>query len=185
MKALSKQEARAWCEARSIRVTANDFLYYDLARRDCIVMELPERAYQVPTLANALLPYGEESPFRGALLWIRSWGVWTEHSERAGLRIVERIRFAGGETRSLDEAPGTLFDATELVDLHACFIQPLLMGWDAFLIPLTGDYFIATSHDEITCVVARTRELHVKLFQQLQNWNPQENDTWYFQGIGQ
>jgi hypothetical protein len=94
------------------------------------------------------------------------------------------MRRSYGETRPMAEAPGLLFDTRELVDLQVCLIQPLLVGWDAFLVPESGDYIVATSHDETTCVLGRTPQIHARILAELQTWNPREDREWYFKGIG-
>ena len=75
MKSLKKEEVRSWCQHRSVKVTSDDYLYFDAHERLCIAIELPEKPYQLVALANALLPYTESVPFQGAVLWIRQWGV--------------------------------------------------------------------------------------------------------------
>ncbi|HTV58668.1 MAG TPA: hypothetical protein VMJ93_07330 [Verrucomicrobiae bacterium] len=181
MKSLRKEEASAWCQQKSIAVTKDEYLYFS-GSRHCLAIELPDKPYELVALANALLPYSETVPFRGALLWIRQWGVWNELVERAGFRIMEVMRSVHGDARRLEEAPGYLFDAQELVDLQVCLIQPLLIGWDAFMVPESGDYVVATSHDETTCVLARTPQIYQSMRAELQPWNPREDQEWYFKG---
>lgn len=182
MKSLTREQARAWCEQKSLKVANNDYLYFEHERL-CIAIELPEKPYTLVAIANALLPDRVPAQFEGALLWLRQWGIWSELVERAGFRVMEAMRGIHGDSRSPEEAPGYLFGAQELVDLQVCFIQPLLIGWDAFLVPESGDYFVATSHDETTCVLSRTREIHKKLLGELQPWNAREDEGWYFRGL--
>jgi hypothetical protein len=181
MKTITKEQSIAWCQRRAIAVTREDYPYFP-ENRSCIAIELPEKPYQLVALANSLLPYSETVPFRGALLWIRQWGVWSELVERAGVRVMEVMRLIHGETKPFAEAPGNVFDENELVDLQVCFVQPLLIGWDAFLVPESGNYLVATSHDETTCVLARTTEIHKRMLSELQVWNPREDQEWYFKG---
>lgn len=181
MKALTKEQVQSWCKARSVAVTSDDYLYFPESRR-CIAIELPEKPYKLVALANTLLPYSEAAPFRGALLWIRQWGVWNELVERAGFRVMEMMRRVNGDTKRPEEAPGYLFEAQELVDLEVGLIQPLLIGWDAFMVPESGDYIVATSHDETTCVLARTPQVHQGMLAELKPWNAREDQDWYFKG---
>lgn len=182
MKALTKEQVESWCKTRSVAVTSDNYLYFPESRR-CIAIELPEKPYELVALANALLPYSAAVPFQGALLWVRQWGVWNELVERAGFRVLEMMRRLQGDTRPPEEAPGYLFDAHELVDLQVCLIQPLLIGWDAFMVPESGDYVVATSHDETTSVLARTPQIYESMLAELQPWNPREDPEWYFKGI--
>jgi hypothetical protein len=177
MKALTAEEARSWCEQRSVIADSEGHLSFSNVRR-CISIDLPEKPYKLVALANFLLPYSTVDPFRGALLWIRQWGVWDEFVERAGFRVMELLRCTHGETRSLGEAPGYLFEENELVDLQVALIQPLLIGWDAFLVPESGEYIVATSHDETTRITARTSAIHDKVLTDLQSWNPRQGNEW-------
>ncbi|HKW57375.1 MAG TPA: hypothetical protein VJN42_08450 [Candidatus Acidoferrum sp.] len=181
MKALSKGEVLDWCRTRFISVSENDYLYFPEARNS-IAIELPEKPYQLVKLANVLLPYSESVPFQGALLWIRETDVWDKLVERVGFRVLELMRRFHGNAQSMEQAPGYLFDAQELVDLEVCLVQPLLIGWDAFMVPESGDYIVATSHDETTCVLTRTPQIHGKLLAELQIWNPREDTERYFKG---
>lgn len=184
MQALTKEEVFTWCRRRSVNVTDDGHLYFDAREHRSIAIDLPEKAYRLVALANALLPYGQSVPFDGALLWIRQWGVWDELVERAGLRVMEVMRQIHGVTPPLQESPGHLFAAQELTDLQVCFVQPLLIGWDAFLVPSSGDYIVATSHDETTCVLSRTPQVHQQLLRELRPWSPREDREWCFRGIG-
>jgi hypothetical protein len=181
MNALTKEQAISWCRQRSVAITGDNYLYFPESRR-CIAIELPAKPYELVSLANSLLPYDTEVPFQGALLWIRQWGVWNELVERSGLRVMEVIRRMHGSTIPLEEAPGYLFESQELIDLQVCLIQPLLIGWDAFMIPESADYIVATSHDEVTCVMSRTPQTHGRLLAELQPWSPREDADWYFRG---
>jgi hypothetical protein len=183
MKALTKEQSLSWCQQRFVAVASDTYLYFPESRL-CITIEPPEKPFQLVALANSLLPYSETAPFQGALLWIRSWGIWSEVVERAGFRTMEMMRRIHGDTRSLEEAPGYLFDKQELVDLQVGLIQPLLIGWDAFLLPEAGDYIVATSHDETTSVLSRTPQIHESMLAELQAWNPREDQEWYFKGTG-
>jgi hypothetical protein len=181
MKSLTTQQARFWCKERSLALTNKDELYFSEGRH-CIAIELPEKPYQLVALAHSLLPYSETIPFGGALLWLQGWGIWNESVERAGRRVMEIMRHIHGETATLRDAPACLFGEHELVDLHVCLVQPLLIGWDAFMIPEAGDYIVATSHDETTFVISRTLNTHQRLLAELRDWSPREDEEWYFKG---
>lgn len=179
MKALTSQEAKTWCEQRSIGVGKDGFLYYGEPKLG-FTIELPEKASRLTALAAWLLPESEEAPFQGALLWVREWGIWAQHSEEAGMKTIEALRLTHGETRPLKAAPAMLFGPEELRDLHAFFIQPFVFGWDAFMIPVSGDYFVFNSHDEVICVIAKTEKKRTTLITELQDWKPQEEVSYYF-----
>jgi hypothetical protein len=182
MKAFTRSQAFSWYMQRAVQVSDDGFLYFG-ENRSCITLELPKKPYELVALANSLLPYTESTPFNGALLWLRQWGVWSELVERAGFRVLEAVRNLHGERSSASDAPGYLFDREdELVDLQVSFIQPLLIGWDAFLVPNRGDYIVATSHDETISVLTRTPETHKRLLTELQAWGGSERSDQYFKG---
>jgi hypothetical protein len=181
MRAMASDEAKAWCEKRSISVSDNRFLRYGGSKL-CFTLGLPEKPSRLVALAAWLLQRSDETPFQGALLWIRQWGIWSKGSEEAGMKIMEALRQAHGEMKPLKDAPAMLFGPEELRDLHAFFIQPLLFGWDAFMVPVSGEYFSFTSHDELICVVAKTEECLRGLMKWLRDWAPQKDDPYYFRG---
>jgi len=183
MKALTREQVVSWCERKSVAVSKDGHPYFSESRRS-IAVELPEKPYQLVALTNALLPYSNAVPFKGALLWVRLWGVWNEVVERVGFRVMEIMRNLHGDTAPLEQAPGYLFEEQELVDLQVCLLQPLLVGWDAFLVPESADYIVATSHDETTCVIARTHGVHESILTELQPWNPREDAELYFRRLG-
>jgi hypothetical protein len=182
MLGLTREQAASWCRDRSVAVTDDRYLYFPESR-SCIAIELPSKPYELVALANSLLPYTVEVPFGGALLWIREWGIWNELVERAGLRVMQLMRRAHDDCTTMEDAPGYIFSAQEIVDLQVCLVQPLLIGWDAFLVPTSGEYIVATSHDETTCILSRTPQIHARLLAELQPWSPREDEARYFKGI--
>jgi hypothetical protein len=185
MKALTKEQVILWCEHKSVTVSnvGLGYLYFREHRR-CIAIELPQKPSQVVALANSLLPYSETNRFEGALLWIRLWGVWSELVEQVGFRVLDCVRQIHHETATLAEAPGYFFEDQELVDLQVCLVQPLLVGWDAFLVPESADYIVETSHDETTIIMSRTPEVHERLLAELRPWNPRDETESYFRRLG-
>jgi len=179
MRFFTTDEAKAWCQARGLRVTADRYLLYEPGSPHCFTVGLEEKPSSVIALANYLVPTWEDVPFEGALLWIREWGIWGHYSENTAAMIVQQMRLAKGESEPLDKHPGQLFAPEELIEMHSYFVIPMLFGWDAFLIPERGDYFIFVSHDGVAEVVARSAERFEELRQRVLNWNPQVDKSWY------
>jgi hypothetical protein len=117
-------------------------------------------------------------------LWIRERGIWGEYSEKTGARMVELMRLGKGEAESLEKRPGQLFGPEEVWETHSYLVIPMLFGWDAFLVPQGEDYFVFVSHDGVLGVVTRTERTYKQLYQRVLDWNPREDRTWYFKGIG-
>jgi len=89
---------------------------------------------------------------------------------------MEVIRLLNRDDRTIREAPGYLFNESELTDLHLCLLQPLLIGWDVFLIPETPEYIVVTSHDETTRIFTRTPETFDSMLEELRSWNGRQED---------
>lgn len=179
MKGLTIEQVHLWCRTRSVAVSSDNYVYFEESRQ-CIAVQMPQKPYELVALTNELLPYTVDIPFQGALLWLREWGIWSDLVERAGFRVMEMIRRASGDLRRPELAPGYLFDAKELIDLEVGLLQPMLIGWDAFMVPESAHYIVATSHDETTCVLSRTPQVHDSLFESLKPWSPRENPERYF-----
>jgi hypothetical protein len=176
---LTIEEAKSWCQAHGLKVTADRYLHYEPENPHCFTIGLEEKPSRVIALADYLVPTWEDVPFEGALLWIRERGVWGDFSENAGAMMLQQMRLAKGESKPLGEFPGQLFAADELVEFHSYFLLPLLFGWDAFVVPEGKDYFLFVSHDGIVEVVSRRAETLEELRQRVSDWNPKPDDRWY------
>jgi hypothetical protein len=179
MKFLTLEEVRKCCESYGIKITSNRFLKYETENPTCLSIGLEEKPSRVIALADYLVPTWDEIPFRGALLWIRSWDVWGDFSEKTASMIIQQMRLARGGTEALADRPGHQFGFAELFEMHSFFVIPLLFGWDAFLIPDGGDYFLFVSHDGVVEVVSRTPQMLDELRHRLRDWNPKTDKTWY------
>lgn len=179
MQFLTTEEAKSWCQARALKVTADRYLNYEPDSPHCVTVGLEEKPSRVIALADYLVPTWEDVPFKGALLWIREWGVWGDYSEKTGAMIVKQMRLAEGESEPLEKRPGHLFGPDEVFEMHSYFVIAMLFGWDAFVVPENGDYFIFVSHDGVAEVVGRTAEKAEELRQRVRDWNPKEDKSWY------
>lgn len=123
--------------------------------------------HQLVYLARLVAHIGyEETHFRGAYLWITTWGVWNTQEEAIGYKTLEQFRRSYGENRSLEAAPGNYFRADEFVESVCCLLQPMIVGWDAYYVPRWAygnlDYFVSVSHDGFIDIEARTQEMRDK-----------------------
>ncbi len=178
MHALGFEDARQWCLARGIRADLARLvsLSFQGGSSNCLEIPLPREATRSMALAYILLmtqvPDDDESKFEGVLVWIRQWGIWSETTERVGMNIVESIRLAKGEARSVDEARAHLFDEHELVEAHALLLQPLFFEWDAFVVPSSGKYFAMADHDGVLKIVTQDQVTHQGLLHRFRDWHP-------------
>lgn len=127
-----------------------------------LALQLKE-TFQLAHVALLLAALGyNQADFRGAYLWITTWGVWGPPEEAEGLKILEQFRRSYGENRSLELAPGSSFRDDEFIESVCCLLQPMLIGWDAYYVPRWSyghiDYFVAVSHDSFVQIHVRTKE---------------------------
>ena len=99
--------------------------------------------------------------------------------EETGMRVIQHLRAAFGETRPLIETPGHVFSVDEFVDARAFWTLPIIFGWDAMLFPESSDYFVFNSHDEFISLVCRTKETYSRLLDEFKDWNPEESDCYF------
>lgn len=121
--------------------------------------------HHLVALARSVAHLGhEEADFRGAHLWLTTWGVWDPQVEAIGRETLQQFRRGQGENRSLELAPGHIFGHDEFTEAVCCLLQPMIVGWDAYYVPRWAfgdlDYFVAVSHDAFLDIEVRTQEMH-------------------------
>ena len=172
MQALTAKEARKYCnqDAVGICVAGAESLYYDGPEEYAFVIKTPAEHRMMVALALVILSYPDVRSFEGGLLWLTRWQIGTNQMVRPGWRIIEDMRRAHGEVRSLDLAPAQYFRHDEFVELHAFLIETMAYGWAAFLV--VADFFINFQESgQIRCVAKKSDTLD-KLFSAMQRWNP-------------
>lgn len=190
VKALTDQEAIAWCEERSLRVNGDRTLLSlrDQAEVGCVELSVPKESPRALAMAYVVLMTSlkddKETNFDGALVWLTAWDIWSETSERVGWRLMELLRGASGEHRSLADAPALLFDRDELVEAHACLTLTMFFQWDAYVVPASGDHFVRVSHEGLLHVVAGTRLGRKRLLARFRKWAPCDRCPEYLKGSG-
>ena len=128
--------------------------------------------HQLVSLARSVAYLGhEEANFRGAHLWITTWGVWNPQVEAIGRKTLEQFRRGQGENRPLELAPGHIFRDDEFTEAVCCLLQPMIVGWDAYYIPRWEfgnlDYLVAVSHDSFLDIKVRTQAMHERALRSL------------------
>src|SRR6266540_280344 len=139
MQILRADEARSWCAQRSVEVGRHNRLSYALSVSPQIEILSPEACPRLIALAYSLVAYPEVEEFRGCLLWITQWGIWSDDSERVAMRMLNGLRPPTPDV-TLSQAPAHLFTAGEFADAHAFLAHPFLFQWDAWMVPESADY---------------------------------------------
>jgi hypothetical protein len=111
MKAATKDEARKWCsqEAVGLRFTREGLLTYGRTAKHKFFITAPEEHREILVLARHILLFRGEADFNGGLFWLQRWSIGSPQLVRVGWRILEDIRRAHGELRSLETAPAQFF----------------------------------------------------------------------------
>jgi hypothetical protein len=126
--------------------------HYAEPETTCIELKFPNTpgtAVYHTWLATRLGIMDNEPQFGGALLWITYSSIGSPGLVQTGWKLVEKMRQAFGENRSLETASGHFFRSDELVDLNAFVLPCFIFGWDAYLVPShSNDFFVHISHDE-------------------------------------
>jgi hypothetical protein len=102
-----------------------------------------------------LIRGNNEAPFHGGLFGLRETGVWDENAEQICLRVLESILHAHDIQARPSADSVFLFEPAERLDLEVFLTQAILIGWDAFVVPHAGDYFVFVSHDGPVSVVTK------------------------------
>lgn len=155
-----------------MKLTHEDIPYYENENEPSLKVQVPPEHRRVVALAHDILMLSAPSMFEGGLVWLGMWYVGVSEFVRPGWRIIEDMRRAHGDMRSLDIAPAQLFRHDEFVELHAFLIQVMAFGWGAYLVPAVGHYFLDFRTSERFFCKAESPEKLEKLYSALQTWEP-------------
>ena len=163
-------------EATGLRVTRDGILRYKRSGEYRFFITAPEEHRLILVLARALLCFRGEANFSGGFLWLRRWIIGSPPGVFSGWLILESIRRAHGELRSLEVADAQYFRDDELVEAHVFLIQTIAYGWVADFVPLP-DVFSFTSKTIGRSVSRPNPRIHWKeLRTAFQRWNPTDED---------
>ena len=185
MRLVSKPDCLNWCRQREISISEYDHLYYERVPIHSLVFDLPSRSLEIIGLSNVLSRNLEGDSYSGSLVWLRDWDIWSEDYEEVGCRLASRLFSDPRRPTRFPDAPGQVFDSTELLDQRVALIVPMLFQWDAYLVPGHGKYVVFVSHDEYVDVVAKTANELDRLFQELHAWNPTKKASPRLRHIGE
>ncbi|MGZ4855994.1 MAG: hypothetical protein ACXV8X_14620 [Candidatus Angelobacter sp.] len=172
MQVLTKTEAMDWLPRSGSEFDPSGNLGFRSGQNHVIAVPLPDKAYRLPYLANLLVTGTYDSPFVESLLWFTDWGVAGEVSNRVGFKLLQAMHT---DTRPLIEAPARLFSPNEEIEAQSLLTLSLLMGWDAYFIPVTGKYFVFNSNDDFTDVVSNDDQTHQRFLAALKDsWGGKE-----------
>jgi len=175
MQSQSVREAKWWCTQggqSDRRLTRQDILSYGKRKEYTFRIKYPLEHRRIVALAHQILTIESGRGFYGGLIWFNAWHVGVSELVKPGWKIIEGMRRAQGDLRSLDIAPAQAFRDDELVELHAFLIQMMAFGWSGYYIPSAGDFFLDFRTSERFFCVAKSEESLERLYSSLKSWEP-------------
>jgi hypothetical protein len=175
MKAMNSTEAGQWCSEVGL-VMQEYALRFETPGEHKFFVEAPEEHRMIAALAYHILAFRDEVSFSGGLLWLQRWDIGSPQLVRPGWRILEDIRRAHGEFRSLEAAPVQFFRDDEFVELHAFLIQVMGFGWVTDYVPGAGRFFLHFKDNRQIRITADSQQILKELRTAFQKWNPTDED---------
>jgi hypothetical protein len=148
MKIISQQECQEWFKTKLAKDFSREAVEANYP--DYVTYRLPIDTGKKTALARALTRSIDMS--RAGLFWITSWGIYPS-SENMGL--FDGYRRFLGESRTINAAPGHIFDESEAEKLECLLDLAFYFYWDASLLDGAGTIAVRTSHDECFSVLGK------------------------------
>jgi len=148
MLALSFPEVSAWCDRHGVQISPNGRLGTERPTESLGKIDLPHQPHQLPILVGHLLDIATLLDNSETMLWIVEWRIWNDDITATGIEALQRLRLSTGSSASVEDSPGQIFSPSEHNLAVASCLMPLLFGWDAYIVPASGEPAIFISHDE-------------------------------------
>ncbi|HWE20464.1 MAG TPA: hypothetical protein VG758_25365 [Hyphomicrobiaceae bacterium] len=140
MKVLSPQEAAAWCQAHHVALSNSGLPEESDAD---VKFRIPcDAQNRVSLVKQAMEAFADEPSY---LVWFNDWSVWPSGQRN---HVFYRFRSSYGETRRLIDAPGQVFDRTEIEDATSFVTIAVLFLWDCYVVAPGRRKLLFFSHDE-------------------------------------
>lgn len=176
MKTITSAEARKWCSQAVLSVGRYELLRYRRSKEQLFFIEAPEEHRLITALSYHILTFRDAVSFSGGLLWLKRWSIGSPQMVRPGWLILESIRRAHGELRSLETANAQIFRDDEFVELHAFLNQAIAFGWVTDYVPCAGRFFLHFKDNRQICFTAESPATLEELRISFQRWNPTDKD---------
>jgi hypothetical protein len=176
MQSLTAEQARKWCsqDAHNLRFSRNDFLRFGSTDQHKFFITAPEEHRRIAYLASQILCFRGEANFSGGLVWLQRWDIGSQI--QTGWLLLESIRRAHGELRSLELAPAQIFRDDEFLETHAFLIQVIAFGWISDYIPSAGGFFVHFKDNRQICFSAESSKTLNELRKFFREWSPTDED---------
>jgi hypothetical protein len=159
MKILNRNETNKWCIERNVQVDSG-VPKANIFNDECIELEFPNYPSRFVYLSWVLVDMyanEESTTFSGGLVSITMYGLETFPMEDIGFRVIDRFRNEKSKS-TIEEYPSHLFSKEEKIDAAISLFDTMNFGWDSIWLPISGDYFVFKSHDDIIYLLVRNSE---------------------------
>ena len=149
MRTLTDAECREWCAANGVALSADICPSWPPEGMALLAFRIPgshARLYWFSRYLESVLPSSQQR-----LMWVVEVGVWPDSENWA---LFNRFRQSYGESRTLEQAPGQLFEPDESGDFATFIELCILNGWGAYLATSPASRLAFISHDEYVELVA-------------------------------
>lgn len=171
MRCLTFSQCADWCRSNGYPVVDADYYGHPapqvLETATRIPIQYPEDSGRKVLLAREVIGQFAAGEM---LLWLGDWAAWPNSQH---MPLFTRLREAFGEHRPLIEAPGHLFQASEIDDAVSVLAVAMLFLWDCHVFPKNGPVFV-TSHDEWNAFVA-LKDADASIAAKIAHWLQVEN----------
>jgi hypothetical protein len=160
VKALSARECVDWCLSRKVETLgAYQKPGFGGGKPHSFSIALPETARGRASLSVALFHDDQDHPiaFNGGLCWLHRWNIGSQDIEDIGMAIARSVRAGFSATVDMQDAPGFVFERSELMELRSLFVLNLLFEWDASFVDSRGEFIVSMSHDGVLYFVSRSQ----------------------------
>jgi hypothetical protein len=178
MESMTMEEAREYCTQpwACLAVDEDGFLYYDAPEEHSFFIKHPPEHRRIVALTYDMLTVSPINCFDAGLIWLYGWHLGVTEAIQPGWEILEDMRRAHGDMRSLDLAPAQYFREDELVELHAYLIQVMAYGWPACYVPRGSRFFVEFRSSERAFFHSSDPKMLDELYSKLARWEPKKED---------
>jgi hypothetical protein len=154
MKVISEEKCQEWLKDK----LASSFSWEAVkaAYSYCISYQLPSDTGKKTVLGRVLI--GCMAKAELGLFWINGWGIFPSSEN---MLLFDGYRKSLGESRSIHEAPGHIFNQKDLQNIECLFDLALYFYWDSSL--FDENIVLRTSHDEYFVVYSKNKEQILEL----------------------
>jgi hypothetical protein len=174
MTSLTVQEARRYCvqPGISVALSPDDELFYERSESPSFVVKAPTEVRETISFILTLVNTVKSSPFEGGFIWFHIYGVGPLNSAYLGWKVIEDLRRANGDNRTLDLAPAQHFRGNEETELKLFLLQAITFGWNGVFLPSGFNCLITFTSTQRWFFHADNKSHLDKLFEALSPWSP-------------